>query len=528
MRILFELIITVLLAFFTIKLGWPWPIVFVLVYLLAFDLKLPFLSRRTQISSRFLGFLAVFLIGSLLTGWVIREALAMEEIAAGIVANRYLAFILADDRLKLFWAAVGAVIVPTIAAASFLLPYGYIASQSMYGQYEQYRGHEREAVFSAISIFLGMGLGTCVVSNGTAEYIRGSAGTLGRFGGPGILIVQEGHAVVLEQSGKLSRVVGRGITWLRPFERVSMVAPLQTRSEHVVVEKVATKDRILIEEIEFWVFHKVDPGPEEEQIEDGQYSFNESILRNKVWTMSGGDWRGSIKAVSETAARDVVGRYDLEEILPIAGKPRVDFKDALRREINRVVKDFMGVNVVVVDVGKIAIPEAARAKLLEKWSAQQQVQIAEAQKFVEIAQGEARTQSLSGREAARAVAQKQMIMAIIQGLQTSPALRNAIPDILVRLRLLEALEKIAEDPATKLLLPHHLNLPSLDLADLLDLEAPQVEATEDAQRPARRDNREDGQTVHVDSSEMPMLLKHARHRTRNQSSRRTERGENGA
>jgi len=171
--------------------------------------------------------------------------------------------------------------------------------------------------------------------------------------------------VILEQNGRLSRVVGRGITWLESHERVSMVVPLQTRSERVVVEQVVTKDRFWIEELELMVFHKVDQGPEEDQTENGQYPFSENILLTKVWTMSGGDWRGSIKAVSETAARDVVGRYDLEQILPIAGKPRVDFKDALKREINRVVKGFMGVEVVVVDIGKVRVPEEAKRRLAE-------------------------------------------------------------------------------------------------------------------------------------------------------------------
>ena len=527
MRILIELLITIVLAFFTIKLGWPWPVVFVVGYLLAFDRKLPFLSRRTQVRTRFLRFLAVYLSVGLASIWLISWISSLAEIQAEVIApNRLLVFFFGTDALRVFWSIVGGLVVPTLLSAWILLPYGYVAAQSMYSQYENYKGHEKEAVFSAISIALGINRGVWIVSDGKAEVRGGSGSSLTRFGGPGILIVQEGHAVILEKSGRLSRVVGRGITWLEPFERVSMVVPLQTRSEHVVVEKVATKDRILIEEIEFWVFHKLDAGPEEEQTENGQYPFSEDILLKKVWTMSGGDWRGSIKAVSETAARDVVGRYDLEEILPIAGRPRVDFKDALKRETNRVVKGFMGVEVVVVDVGKIEVPEAARAKLLEKWSVQQQVQIAEAQKFVEIAAGEARTQSLSSREAARAVAQKQMIMAIIQGLQTSPDLRRAIPDVLVRLRLLEALEKIAEDPATKLLLPHHLSLPSLDLGNLLDLENPQVTDAEDARRSVKRDDHRDGQEVHVRSPETPVLPRRGGHRTQDQSDLRIEQGEN--
>jgi regulator of protease activity HflC (stomatin/prohibitin superfamily) len=473
MRILAEGLFTLSLAFLSVRLGWPWPIVFVIGYLFAFGMKWLFLSRRVAISTRFVCFLLIFTTIGLFAGWAISEFLFLEKTQIEVIArSKLLDFFLGTEPSKVFWSVIGGIAVPTLFSALALLPYGYMAAQAMYGQYEQYKGHKLQATYSAISILLGVNRGTWLVTDGKKQVSGGETGSLARFGGPGILIVQEGHAVILEKSGKLSRIVGRGLTWLEAFERVSMVVPLQARTEHVVVEQVATKDKVLIEKFEFWVFHRVDPGPEEEQTENGQYPFNENILLKKIWTMSGSDWRGSIKAVSETAARDVVGRYDLEQIVPIADAPRISFKAALTREINRVVKGFMGVEVVVVDIGRIEVPETVSAKLLEKWSVQQQVQIAEAQKFVEIAEGEARTQSLSSREAARAVAQKQMIIAIIQGLQTSPVLRRVIPDVLVRLRLLEALEKIAEDPATKLLLPHHLSLPSLDLGNLLDLETP--------------------------------------------------------
>ena len=57
MRLLIELPLTI--AFFTlaVKYGWPYTIIFVLGYILAFNFKLPYLSRRAQVSTRFLVFL---------------------------------------------------------------------------------------------------------------------------------------------------------------------------------------------------------------------------------------------------------------------------------------------------------------------------------------------------------------------------------------------------------------------------------------------------------------------------------------
>ena len=164
-----------------------------------------------------------------------------------------------------------------LLAAVILIPYGMVAGQQMYSQYEQYKGHEGEAARAAINILLGISGGTWVVSSGQAELKGEQSGSLARFGGPGNLIVQEGHAVILEISGKISRVVGRGIRWLKPFERISMVVPLFLRSEKFTVEKVATRKGV-DRRVRDPGYHKVDPGPAEEQIKDGQFAYTKQKL----------------------------------------------------------------------------------------------------------------------------------------------------------------------------------------------------------------------------------------------------------
>ena len=71
-----------------------------------------------------------------------------------------------------------------------------------------------------------------------------------------------------------------------------MVVPLYTRTEHVIVEQVMTRDRMPIQSFEFFVFHKADAGPEEERVRDRGLFFNRQILATKVWSTNGNDWRG--------------------------------------------------------------------------------------------------------------------------------------------------------------------------------------------------------------------------------------------
>ena len=54
MRLLIELPLTIALFTLAVKAGWPYTVVFVLGYILAFNFKLTYLSRRAQVSTRFL------------------------------------------------------------------------------------------------------------------------------------------------------------------------------------------------------------------------------------------------------------------------------------------------------------------------------------------------------------------------------------------------------------------------------------------------------------------------------------------
>ncbi len=454
MRTLIEIVLTLAFAFLAVKLGWMGAILFVVLYLVAFSFKLPFLSRRVQVTPRFIFLLAVFLTFALLMRWVIGTLLAGLAPQGEAGANTVLGFLFGSPSLILFWSLIGGILVAVLVAVVLLLPYGLVAGPGLYSQYENYKGHEWEAAMSAVSILLGINRGTWIVSNGQAE-VRGESGSsLARFGGPGILLVQEGHAVILEVSGRLSRVVGRGITMLRPFERISMVVPLYTRTEKLIVEKVATKDKILIDEFEILVFHKVDSEPKDECIEDGQFLYNEDVIRKNIWSPSGADWRGGVRSVAETSTRDVIGRYDLDEIIPVSDAFRTNLKKILADEMNKVTKQLMGVVVGSVDINRIKIPKESEDRLLETWLAEWNVRVAQNQREAMIRKGEAEAVILKLKEVAWAQAQKQLVEQMAATFRTLNLSGRDTAAYLLSLRFLETLEKMASDPATKILLPN--------------------------------------------------------------------------
>ena len=137
-----------------------------------------------------------------------------------------------------------------------------------------------------------------------------------------------------------------------------MVVPLLTRGERVVVDHVSTKDNVSIDRFECWVFHKVDAGPEEEQVHDRQFAYNETILKETVWSMSGSDWRETIQGITKRVLRQVVGKYDLEEIMPF--KDRKSFLAEIQQGINDVSLKALGITVVAIDVDEVMIPAEAQ------------------------------------------------------------------------------------------------------------------------------------------------------------------------
>lgn len=227
---------------------------------------------------------------------------------------------------------------------------------------------------------VGINKGSWVVSGGKAKCINPAAGILARFGGQGVLVVQEGHAVVLERSGRISRTVGYGTTYLEAFEAISQVVYLGTQRGVFEFEQLVTKDRVVIDTMQVSVFFKVDPGRKTDA--SGINAFDQKVIIGKIWSPKsaeredkGVDLEGGVRSVTNTVLRDTVAQYNLGDLITATGTVRVELRTKLRDAIYSVTKDVMGILVSIVDIGKIAFPESAREKLLERWQVDWQAEI---------------------------------------------------------------------------------------------------------------------------------------------------------
>jgi hypothetical protein len=415
-------------------------------------------TKSPTFNTRLCFTLGIFALVALLATWLLNEGLDYTGAGAPerLAANATTRFLAGTGSLRAFWVVIAGFVIALILGAAFITPTAIANGRITYGAHDQYKGQARQATTSAAKDIVGINKGIWVVNNGTSQIISDQSQGLESLGGPATLIVQDGHAVILEKAGQYSRTVGSGLTQLDTYERVAMIVPLTLRSEHLKIENVATKDKILIELFEMWAFHKVlasDPASSTPPTGgQGRFPFDEQILLSRIWTMSGKDWRESVRNVAETAARDVVGRHTLEEILPLADTKRTEFKEELRTAINRVTRDLMGVDITAVDFGEVRIPAEVRDSLQTRQVAVWRAATAATEVREAASRAQAEAIHLRVMEAERAAAQRAMMVAISEGISKVRG-ANIDPSVVLNMRLIEALEKMAENPATKFVIP---------------------------------------------------------------------------
>jgi WD40 repeat protein/regulator of protease activity HflC (stomatin/prohibitin superfamily) len=296
-------------------------------------------------------------------------------------------FFLGSEPAQLYWATILGIAGAIGSILLFIGAYTAGTAGTIYGQYPGF--DFIPAWRMTFNVELGIHQFRQVVATGEVK-TSPAVSSLGQEGGPGVLIVEEGHAAVLMASGKVTRIVGDGITWLSPFERVHMVVYLPVRVEKVVALHVITRDMIVLENFELLVFHRVDRGNGSGK--SGHYSFDSKIILEKIWSPKGSDWRESVSSISQTAIRDVIAQFRFEDIVSVSGIARQELSRLLTDKINQITQNLLGVQVITCNIGEIKITGAAKEalerKVLAEVERQTQIITAEAEKEVLVRRGE--------------------------------------------------------------------------------------------------------------------------------------------
>mgnify|MGYP005838475543 FL=1 len=315
---------------------------------------------------------------------------------------------------------------------------------------QAFSGLEMSTVHKILrSLFLNLQRPYYMVKDGEISRTRPQG--LSLIGGPGLVIVAPGNAVVFEHGGKLKRVELGGVHKTKKFERIYKVIRLTSRSNLTAtptptyptpdmlparqpepaqgernIRRVRSKDGIYID-LDFVVYFQIRRRSEPSQDKVlAQFTSQEVrqvpdpyfVDKNDVFkaATSFNHWELAVSAIAEDVLRDIVAQYDLDQLFEPPANPepqaiRDDRRVAdlaepeiemirnlpkIRGKICQEIRDRMnrmvngdGIEVTYVSIGAVDVPPEVRERLQEEWLARNRVRLAEAERAALLVSSEA-------------------------------------------------------------------------------------------------------------------------------------------
>ena len=259
-----------------------------------------------------------------------------------------------------------------------------------------------------------------------------------------IQIVQQSKAYVIERLGAFHSVWGVGMHFKLPFiERVVKKVSLKEQVADFDPQPVITKDNVTMQIDTVIYFQITDP---------------------KLYTYGVEYPMSAIENLTATTLRNIIGELELDQSLTSR-----DTINAKMRSILDEATDPWGIKVNRVELKNILppreIPNAMEKQMKAERERRESILQAEGEKAskVLIAEGEKQSTLLRADAAKQAKimaaeAEAESILKVQQAMADSMRMlnENAPNDQVIKLKALEALEKVADGKATKLIIPSEI------------------------------------------------------------------------
>ena len=259
-----------------------------------------------------------------------------------------------------------------------------------------------------------------------------------------ICIVQQSRAYVIERLGAFSEVWEVGIHFKVPFiERIARRVSLKEQVLDYPPQPVITKDNVTMQIDTVVYFQITDP---------------------KLYTYGVEYPMSAIENLTATTLRNIIGELELDQSLTSR-----DTINAKMRSILDEATDPWGIKVNRVELKNILPPREIQNAMEKQMKAERErresILQAEGEKAskVLIAEGEKQSTLLRADAAKQAKimaaeAEAESILKVQQAMADSMRMlnENAPNDQVIKLKALEALEKVADGKATKLIIPSEI------------------------------------------------------------------------
>ena len=259
-----------------------------------------------------------------------------------------------------------------------------------------------------------------------------------------IRVVQQSRAFVIERLGAFQTVWGVGLHFKIPFiERVAKNVSLKEQVVDFPPQPVITKDNVTMQIDTVIYFQITDP---------------------KLYTYGVEYPMSAIENLTATTLRNIIGEMELDQSLTSR-----DVINAKMRSILDEATDPWGIKVNRVELKNILPPREIQNAMEKQMKAERErresILQAEGQKASQIlvAEGEQQSAILRADAATQAKimaaeAEAQSILKVQQAMADSMRLlnENAPNDPVIKLKALEAMQKMADGKATKIIIPSEI------------------------------------------------------------------------
>jgi regulator of protease activity HflC (stomatin/prohibitin superfamily) len=244
------------------------------------------------------------------------------------------------------------------------------------------------------AIILGTNQPWVVIENGEVVSSK-KKGILHAMGGPGVVVVRPGSAVVLHRTGEITKIAGPGLHRIRRHEKVRQIVRLGPLWQTEDVENVLTRDGVPLT-IRFGMGYGIESKedtdrragpPANSAVVEGDYPVYEDTIRKAVLNVTPVGWEISGCAGCESQLRDIVGTYTLDQLFGLGTTEgsvvqKGEFHESQRvtkRIEERILNNFalsaaesFGVKIRTVDIQSVKVPKQVEDRMLEAWSAEWQ------------------------------------------------------------------------------------------------------------------------------------------------------------
>lgn len=287
---------------------------------------------------------------------------------------------------------VAAGLLAALAVPFTLVALVRLSAQAVLGLHEWAGVTPADAFGYLWSIILGTNQPWVVVENGEVVGSK-KKGILDTMGGPGLLIVRPGNAVVLQRTGKISQIVSPGLHRIRRHEKIRQIVRLGPLWNTEDVKNALTRDGVPLT-IRLGVGYSIESKedtdrragpPANPRLIDGDYLVYEDTIRKAVFNVTPIGWEITAYAGCESQLRDIIGTYTLGQLFGLemverATDREIEFHESqrvMKRIEERVLKNLVpvaaanfGISIRVVDIQSVMVPEQVEEQMLEAWSAE--------------------------------------------------------------------------------------------------------------------------------------------------------------